>query len=344
MTRDTSSQTAKRVISLIQSDFPLCERPYAALGEQLGIDETEVFATVQEFIDQKAIRRIGAIFDSYKLGYRSTLCALAVTDPEDVDTAARLINAFPQVTHNYERRDHYNIWFTLIAPSQERIDTILAQIVRETGYTDILDLPALRLFKIRVDFDLTGQRDASQAPPVITPARIQTVAFSTTDKALVRILQGDISGSLTPFAHIAEEFSEDTVDTTAITEADVIARTRELRDLGAIRRFGAVVSHHKLGFSHNAMCVWNVEDSSVLEAGALMAANKEVSHCYERPRKATWPANMYTMVHGTSVEACQDVADRIHGQLSAAGIEVEAARLLFSTRELKKVSMRYFAE
>ncbi len=99
-----------------------------------------------------------------------------------------------------------------------------------------------------------------------------------------------------------------------------------------------------MGFSSNAMGVWNVPDEQVLAAGTVLAAPAEVSHCYERPRSQTWPYNLYTMIHGRDRDACERTAARLHDDLSRAGIDVLPARLLLSTREFKKTSMRYFEE
>ena len=140
----------KKLITLIQANFPLTEHPWAAIGEELGIGENEVIERVEKIRASGEIRRIGASFDSRHLGYTSTLCAAHVP-PEKLEQAIEIINVYHNVTHNYERNHHYNVWFTLIAPSRERIRAILAEIEERAGIGPILDLPAKRLFKIQVD-------------------------------------------------------------------------------------------------------------------------------------------------------------------------------------------------
>ena len=99
------------------------------------------------------IRRIGANFQSAKIGFKSTLCAASV--PEDkFEAFAQAVNEHPGVTHNYLRAHGYNLWFTMIAPSREAIRQDLAAITEKTGVA-ILNLPADRLFKIRVDFAMS---------------------------------------------------------------------------------------------------------------------------------------------------------------------------------------------
>ncbi|MBE0418484.1 MAG: Lrp/AsnC family transcriptional regulator [Coriobacteriia bacterium] len=326
----------KRVLTEIQAHFPVAPAPYAVLAERVGATEADVHASVLTMKRDEVIRRIGAIFDSHRLGYRSTLCAIAVPR-ERVDEVASLIGCYPNVTHNYLREDRYNIWFTLIAESAQRIEQILIEIAAATRIEDILDLPAIRLFKIRVDFDLTGSREGrGEAPPIMKPAETEAVTLSDDEKALARLLQDDLPETLTPFADLAARLRDRGVD---VTEEWVIERTAAWVENGVIRRFGAAIKHHKTGFASNAMGVWTAPEDRIEEVGAIMASFEEVSHCYERPKAPTWPANMYTMIHGRSREECEDVARRIR---EATGLP--EPRLLYSVREFKKTSMRYFAE
>jgi DNA-binding Lrp family transcriptional regulator len=247
------------------------------------------------------------------------------------------VSAYPNVTHNYEREDRYSVWFTLIAPSQERIGEILREIAGETGIDDILDLPAIRLFKIRVDFDLTGERgDVAEVPPVVKPAEVAAVVLTDDERELARLLQADLPQFEHPFAVLADMLQGRGVDA---TEVWVLDRVRSWVASRVIRRFGAAIKHHKTGFTANAMGVWDCPDERVEEVGTIMASFPEVSHCYERPRAATWPANLYTMIHGRSRAEVEATAARIRDAVGLA-----TPRLLYSVREFKKTSMTYFAE
>jgi len=144
--------TDKRLLDVIQTDFPLAPRPYALLGERLGISEQEALDRVRELKKQNIIRRVGANFQSAKLGFRSTLCAAKVP-PENMDAFVAEVNAQPGVTHNYLRKHEYNIWFTCIGPSRDAVRATLDGITQRTGIP-ILNLPATKLYKIRVDFQL----------------------------------------------------------------------------------------------------------------------------------------------------------------------------------------------
>lgn len=141
----------KAILNEIQSHFPIVSRPYAEMGQRTGVSEEEVLSRVQAMVDAGVIRRIGANFTSRKLGYTSTLCAAAVA-PELLDRFVDTVNHYPGVTHNYLRRHHFNVWFTLIAPSPARLNEILQEISRATGVEEILSLPAHEIFKIKVDF------------------------------------------------------------------------------------------------------------------------------------------------------------------------------------------------
>jgi DNA-binding Lrp family transcriptional regulator len=143
----------KTLLNRIQTRFPLTPRPFAAIAEELDISETEVLARVARLKERGIIRRIGGNFVPGKVGFVSTLCAAQVPD-EDLDHFAMTVNDFPGVTHNYQRQNAFNVWFTFIAPSMEIIKANLTQIARKTGVATILNLPATHVFKIKAKFDL----------------------------------------------------------------------------------------------------------------------------------------------------------------------------------------------
>ena len=148
----------KRLVTLHQSGFPVTERPFATIGEQMGIKEQEVIDRIKTIESSGEIRRLGASFDSRRLGYSSTLCAVNVP-PEKLESAVEVINSYYNVTHNYERNHRYNVWFTLIAPSRERIEEILGEIEERAGIGPVLNLPAKRIFKVRVDLPVLDEEN-----------------------------------------------------------------------------------------------------------------------------------------------------------------------------------------
>lgn len=152
-------QTDKKLLQIIQSNFPVAQRPYEIIGKQLGISEQEVMDRISRLQQAGIIRRLGGLFDSRKIGYTGTLCALQVPE-EEIDRVAQIINSYPGVTHNYLRNHHYNMWFTLLAESEQHINSILNEIKEKTGLADILNLPAVNIFKVRVNFNLSEVQHA----------------------------------------------------------------------------------------------------------------------------------------------------------------------------------------
>ena len=143
----------RMILNEIQSHFPIEARPYQVLGEKLGCSEEEALQRVQDLKDREVIRRIGANCNSRKLGYTSTLCAAKVPS-RLMARFVEVVNSYMGVTHNYRRDHDYNIWFTLIAPSEEKIERILGEIIELTEVGEVISLPAERLFKIQVDFEV----------------------------------------------------------------------------------------------------------------------------------------------------------------------------------------------
>jgi DNA-binding Lrp family transcriptional regulator len=142
-----------QILHELQYNFPLSERPYEVIADRLKISKEELWNRVQVMLDIEVIRRMGASFDSNKLGFRSTLAAVSVA-PELVDRAAKIIGRYYEVTHSYLRDDVYNIWFTLIAVDNNRIENILEQIRKSLSLEEskVLNLPMKRLFKLDARF------------------------------------------------------------------------------------------------------------------------------------------------------------------------------------------------
>jgi DNA-binding Lrp family transcriptional regulator len=143
----------KKILNILQKDFPLEEQPFLLIGERCGISEEETLGRVQKLKDKGIIRRIGAVFDGVKLGRVSVLCATRV--PEDkIDAFVKVVNANKDVTHNYRRSHEYNIWFTVSAPSEKELADFLKDVREKTGVTDILAMRAVKTFKIDASFEV----------------------------------------------------------------------------------------------------------------------------------------------------------------------------------------------
>ncbi|GHV50941.1 transcriptional regulator [Deltaproteobacteria bacterium] len=156
------------------------------------------------------------------------------------------------------------------------------------------------------------------------------MAFTETELAIMRLAQGDLPDSLTPYADIARAVN--------LEEKAVIAFLRDWKEQGVIRRFGASIKHQKAGFTHNAMVAWKIDEEHIDEAGKNAAQNRSVSHCYHRLSPSPdWPYTLYTMIHGKSEEDLQAVVRELCS-LPRMG---EYA-MLRSCGEWKKASMAYF--
>ncbi len=142
-----------RILEAIQNDFPLSERPYEIIAHKLQIPCDQLWSRIQRLIAEGVIRRIGASLDSRKLGFCSTLAAVSCK-ADLVEQAAKIIGRFPEVTHSYLRNDNFNIWFTIIATDEERIDFILEQIRTSLSLesSQVLNLPIKHLFKLNARF------------------------------------------------------------------------------------------------------------------------------------------------------------------------------------------------
>jgi siroheme decarboxylase len=143
----------KKILNILQKEFPLEERPFLIVAEKCGISEDEALSRIQKLKDVGIIRRIGAVFDGAKLGRVSTLCAARVPDDE-INNFVQIVNANKNVTHNYRRNNEYNIWFTVSAATAQELEAFLADVKEKTGVTDIQDMRAVRTFKINASFDL----------------------------------------------------------------------------------------------------------------------------------------------------------------------------------------------
>ena len=143
----------RAILNRIQSDFPIASRPYLVIANDLDLSENDVIKRLVRLKENNIIRRIGGNFVPEKLGFVSTLCAAKVKE-DKIDRFISIVNRYHGVTHNYQRDNELNIWFTFIAPSMEEIEKNLENISQETGKKEIINLPATKVYKIKAHFDL----------------------------------------------------------------------------------------------------------------------------------------------------------------------------------------------
>ena len=323
-----------KLLELMQASVPVSERPFAELARQIGTREEDLLGRVQRLKDAQVIRQISAIFDTRSLGYASSLVAARV-DPARVDEAAAIINCHPGVSHNYLRNNAFNLWFTIaVAPTSALgLEQTVAILQRESGAEAMRLLPTLKLYKIGVQFDLGGESrpDEAMAPQYTERKRATSTRLTPAEIEFVRILQRDLPVTPSPFADYARELG--------VSLEQLQDMTRRFTEEGKLRRIAAVLHHRNVGFSANAMGVWHVpgDDAAVDRAGETMGGLRAVSHCYRRPSYPDWPYNIFTMVHGKNAADCEQTLRAISEK---TGITDYSA--LYSTREYKKVRVRYF--
>ena len=151
------------------------------------------------------------------------------------------------------------------------------------------------------------------------------------EKQVIAAIQSDMPIVERPYQQIAAQLS--------IEETRLLEILKDLVRRGVIRRFGATLRHQKSGYAANAMVAWQVGEERIDAVGREMAGFRAVSHCYRRDSTPQWPYNLYTMVHGKDEADCRRTADRM-----AAKTGIRKFILLFSRRELKKTSMKYFSK
>jgi len=146
-------ETDRHILNILQSEFPVVATPFAEIARRVGIGEEEALARVIKMKEAGLIRRIGAVFESRKLGFVSALCAARVPEGR-LEHFVEIVNAHEGVTHNYRRNDEYNVWFTCIAATEEALQGFLDQVRSKTGISDILSMRAVRTFKVDAKFEV----------------------------------------------------------------------------------------------------------------------------------------------------------------------------------------------
>lgn len=336
----------RRLLDILQLEFPLSPQPFGVLGEMLAESEEQVLQRVQRLKAGGIIRQISAIFDSGELGYTSTLVAASV--PQDLlDEVAQRVSSHPGVSHNYARDDAYNLWFTLtIGPGSPPVGEEVRRLLRGTAAQDHLLLPVKRLFKIGVAFDLSGDPEVASArvPNLHSafrpkpgpdgserkePGTVPNPELSSVEKAVVREAQRDLPLLERPFQEPAFR--------AGIDEEHFIKTLSELASRGVMRRFAAILRHRQSGFVANGMAVWEVPEAEVPHAGRVLASFPQVSHCYERlSHPPKWPYNLFSMIHARSKDDCETVvreAARLTG--------LTHYKVLYSVKEYKKTRVSY---
>lgn len=322
----------RRLLNLMQGQFPIALRPYQHVATQAQLTEAEVLGRVQRLLDQRIIRQVTPIFDTRALGYSSMLVAAKV-DPDNPWRAANIINEHPGVSHNYLRNHEFNIWFTMATEPDSPLgmEQTLVTLGELAGAESIRQLPTLKLFKIRMDLEMEAGTEKLAAPAgeAVAPADVDPQPYDEFDKAVIRATQGALPVISEPFAPAAAELD--------ITQEQLLAHLEGMVERRLLRRVAAILFHRRAGFSANGMGVWKVPEEQTLEMGLKMSAFRGISHCYQRPTYEDWPYSVFTMAHGRSKEECDAILDSI-----AEATQIRERATLYSSTEFKKIRLQYF--
>ena len=320
------------ILNFIQREVPLEREPFAAIGRELGIGGDEVIRRIEALKRSRVIRQISAIFDTRVLGYESSLVAATIPAGR-LNEGAKAVNSHPGVTHNYERNNEFNLWYTVAVPPDSRLglEGTVDVLHHISGAEKTRILPTLKLFKIGVTLDMNKGATAKKEAPQYGEADRQGADrnVSEDDKAAIKALQEDVPLTPRPFDLWGRQVG--------LSYEELLERAHDLRERKIMRRFSAVLYHRKAGFRANAMGVWKVPEERIEEVGNAFAQYQAVSHCYERPTYEDWPYSVFSMVHGRSVEECENVLDAM-----AEETGITERDSLYSTREYKKTRVRYF--
>jgi DNA-binding Lrp family transcriptional regulator len=306
-------QRDRELMGALQNEIPLVSTPFAVIGQSIDMSEKEVIKRTERLKREGLIHQLAPQFDPRALGYRSCLVAARVDD-DQIDNAAAIINAHPGVTQNYKRNNDFNLWFTIaVAPtSQLGLERTIEILGEEAGCETVRPLPTLKQYK-------GDESSADTKYEPLTPREVDCV----------RLLQRDLPLQPRPFEALAKN--------TGVAADELLAAAKSFLKRGTLRRFCAAPAR-KTGFSASAMGVWVVPEAAVEETAAKMSQHREVSHCYLRPVYADWPYNLYTIVHGRSVDECESIINDL-----AIDTGVNEKQALYPTREYKKARINLFS-
>jgi len=325
------NQLDKQILNEIQWTFPLVSQPYHAIAKKFLVPVEEIKERLTNLKKKGVLRQLSAIFDTRRLGYKSSLVAMEI-EPNKLESVAYQINRHPGVSHNYERNHQFNLWFTLAVPPGSDLKAEIDKVSKIPGIKKIRMLPTIKLFKIGVKLEIDDEKK-QDVKPSEEKKIIRNVKFVATeeDKQFIRELQKDLEIVDRPFLKSSQNLG--------MTEDQIFEKLKYYEEIGVMRRFAAILRHRDAGFTANGMIVWIVPEERITEVGEKLGAFPQVSHCYQRPVYKDWPFNVFSMIHCKSEQEAIEMAKTIQNQ-----INVDEYKILFSAREFKKTRVEYFVE
>ncbi len=316
------NETQSRLIEGWQKDFPLDPTPYARIATGLGVSELTVLGMLSELSRNGILSRVGAVVAPNTAG-ASTLAAMAVPS-ERLEDVADTVSQELGVNHNYEREHHFNLWFVVTGQDRRALDDAIDRIESKTGL-EVLNLPLRTAYHIDLGFPLRDGVTTRRTPKTNGNGAKGCGEICSEDLALLNALENGLPIGPRPYVEIATRIG--------MSEEAVIGRLRALVERGVIKRLGLVVRHRELGFTANAMVVWDIEDNRVDEIGEAFAEFPFVTLCYRRPRhRPQWPYNLFCMIHGRDRETVLDQIKELSARAGHPSMDILFSRRCFKQR------------
>ncbi|MFA5865336.1 MAG: hypothetical protein WC975_11695 [Phycisphaerae bacterium] len=319
----TLTEQDRRLMALLD-DLPLVAKPWDALATETTSTETAVLHKLKTWSDAGYFRYFRALFNSEKIGFKSTLSAIATPD-DQADSLAAVISESPFVSHNFLRTGaQFNLWFTLTCPVkgptlEETIDTL-----RRNLNVVIRRFDTIRYFKISFKTLFQDGHKPSwleQPPPTIDlpdDILIQTIS----------LLQNDLPLIERPFLSLAKKGN--------LTEDQLLEAARLLKHRKILRRLGTIWNLHAIHETQNVMCAWDAPAEQLEPFGRHAANNPRISHCYQRVNYPDWPWKIYTVIHGKDRQDCLSLIDQI-----GAGFPDVRHIKLWTAKEYKQLPVTF---
>ncbi len=338
------SPKEKKLLKVLQKNFPLDSRPFKKIGEIVGFSEEEVLQILSKWEKAGILRQISAIFEPALFGHSSSLFALKVPE-ERLNKAIKIINSHKGVTHNYLREGDYNTWFVLVVPPEKDLIKEASKIVEQIGLRDFLYLPVIKTFKISTVFSLDsmeegkrserkkGDRDAyfeerSEPEEDFVNDFKGKKEFTQEDIRFVKALQEPLPLVKEPFSEVASLLN--------CKDGEIFEWIEAQKKRKALRRFGALLKHNKIGLKENVMFALEVDGERIGEVAEEIIRLPGVSHCYQRRSYPEWPYNLYFMVHFKDGEEIRDFWRFLKR------LPVKKIKPLKTLKELKKERLKLF--
>ena len=320
-------QRDRELLHIVQTEIPIASTPFAFIGQMIEMSEKEVIKRVVRLKQVGVISQIRAIFDSHSLGYQTSLVAARVEE-ERIEEAAKVIDAHPGVSQNYQRNHDLNLWFTISVPSVSSIglEKTIEILTEEAGCDTYHSLPALKIYRSTAEEDDHVQIDDLTEDG----ADLQVEPLSDDERACIVALQDDLPVQPRPF---------DAISRMSGLSAELLLETADkFRKASKLKRLAAIVQSTKGSFSATALGIFAADPARVDAIAGSVLNRRGISQCSIRPTSNEWPFNLFSVVHGRSVDECETLLRDVGRELEITQLEV-----IFPVREFKKTRITLFS-